>query len=149
MDSKVIIPFSLKDDFLGKPVTTRIFEFSWILAIAIIIICCLNGYIYSSFIAALATLILTIFPVIIAKKFPILLLPAWFLWMKLAMVLNKIMTPVILTILWTLVVIPIGFLLKVLGKRTLDMTYKQSGTVSYWKDCTAVDNDVTKFKRQF
>jgi Saxitoxin biosynthesis operon protein SxtJ len=62
---------------------------------------------------------------------PSVLAPFNRLWTKLALVLSKIMNPVIMGVLFFLVVTPIGLVMRVLGKRTLALEFDPA-TPSYW-----------------
>jgi hypothetical protein len=52
-------------------------------------------------------------------------------WMKFALVMNWISTRVILTLLFCLAIIPIGLLMRILGKRPLAVGFDK-GADSYW-----------------
>ena len=53
-------------------------------------------------------------------------------WMLLAEKINKIMTPVILSITYYLMITPIGLLLRILGKDILELKIDKNKT-SYWE----------------
>ena len=65
--------------------------------------------------------------------FPILLSPLEWIWMRLAHVLGFIMTRVILTITYVLVIVPTGLVFRLLGKDLLDRKLDRDAT-SYWVD---------------
>jgi hypothetical protein len=62
---------------------------------------------------------------------PALLKPVQRIWMSLAIVIGWFMTRVILTVLFYLVVTPIGILARIFGKRFLDTKF-DGNTDSYW-----------------
>ena len=62
---------------------------------------------------------------------PILLSPIEWVWMKLAHVMGFVMTRVILTVTYVLIVVPTGLIFKLLGKDLLDRKLDQKAT-SYW-----------------
>jgi Na+/proline symporter len=62
---------------------------------------------------------------------PSLLAPANRLWTKLALLLSKIMNPIIMGILFFLVVAPIGLLMRLTGKRPLALEFDPAAK-SYW-----------------
>jgi len=63
--------------------------------------------------------------------FPIILMPLEWIWMKLASVLGFIMTHILLTLFFYLVMTPIGIILRIVGKDTLKLkSSKNSDT--YW-----------------
>ena len=65
-----------------------------------------------------------------AIAFPKLLRPIEFVWMKFAMVMGAVMTRVILTIVFIIVVTPIGILMRTFGKDP--MRLKKRSEDSYW-----------------
>lgn len=62
---------------------------------------------------------------------PIVLKPIQKIWMAIALVMGSIMTRVILSVLFYLVITPIGIICRVLGKDILDLTIDKSRE-SYW-----------------
>ncbi len=82
----------------------------------------------------------TLAPVLLGL--PVLLLggglfaPAWLRWphrwwMRISLVLGWVMTRVLLTLLWYLVVTPIGLVARMLGKHFIELAIDRSAT-SYW-----------------
>lgn len=62
---------------------------------------------------------------------PILLKPLYIIWMTFAAILGWIMTRLILTLLFYVIITPIGIMLKVIGKDVLEIK-KQAVKESYW-----------------
>jgi hypothetical protein len=79
---------------------------------------------------------------------PALLVPLWRGWMGLALVLNRIMTPVLLFLLWWTLVVPIGLLLRVLRIHPLTMSFR-TNEESYWIPRDPKKNDFKLLERQF
>ena len=61
----------------------------------------------------------------------ILLKPIYILWMAFAIILGWIMTRLILSLLFYVIITPIGVILKIIGKDSLELK-KQSVKESYW-----------------
>ncbi len=61
------------------------------------------------------------------------LVRVYLIWMGLALVMGAIMTRVILTLVYVLMVTPIGLALRVFGKDLLDLR-RQPGAATYWRD---------------
>ena len=74
---------------------------------------------------------------IAALATPSLLRPIEWAWMKLAHVLSIVMTSVLLTLTYYLVMTPMGFLMKLLGKDPMERKFDR-GKESYW---IAIDPD--------
>ena len=58
------------------------------------------------------------------------------------------MTGVILSVLWTLAMIPLAILLRMIGKRVMDVTYRTS-VDTYWETRTDAMNDFKLLERQY
>jgi hypothetical protein len=79
---------------------------------------------------------------------PQLLNPINKVWMGLAIVLGFIMTRVILTTLFYLVITPIGFLAKIFGKKFMDLKYDRSAK-TYWEKRSIIQKKQIDYERQF
>ena len=79
---------------------------------------------------------------------PQLLKPINKVWMELAIVLGFIMTRVILTTLFYLVITPIGFLAKIFGKKFMLLKYDKSAK-TYWEKRSIIPKKQIDYERQF
>jgi Saxitoxin biosynthesis operon protein SxtJ len=79
---------------------------------------------------------------------PQLLKPLNKIWMGLAIVLGFIMTRVILTTLFYLVITPIGFLAKIFGKKFMLLKYDKSAK-TYWEKRSVIHKKPIDYERQF
>ena len=79
---------------------------------------------------------------------PRVLLPVWRGWMKFAMFLGIIVTTIIISLAWALVVIPTAMVLRIVRKRVMDMSYGLD-VESYWEERDAKLNDYKLLERQF
>ncbi|MBV8851593.1 MAG: hypothetical protein JOZ16_18620 [Methylobacteriaceae bacterium] len=79
---------------------------------------------------------------------PSLLAPFNRLWTKLALLLSKVMNPVIMAILFFLVVAPIGLLMRLFGKRPLALEIDPAAK-SYWIERTPPAPLPGSMKNQF
>tara|TARA_Y200000002_G_C22208104_1_gene466204 strand:+ start:18 stop:401 length:384 start_codon:yes stop_codon:yes gene_type:complete len=73
-----------------------------------------------------------------------LLLPLNKLWFKFGLILGKTISPIIMGIIFFLVVTPIGFIMRLIGKDVLNLKY--SNHKSYWIKKTGPKS---KMKNQF
>ena len=80
--------------------------------------------------------------------FPLLLKPVQKLWMSLAVLLGWLMTRVIVTILFYLVVTPIGILARLCGKDFLNTKLDKSAG-SYWIRRKQTTPDKQAYEKQF
>jgi hypothetical protein len=86
--------------------------------------------------------------ILFGALFPQLLKPLNRIWMSLAIVLGFIMTRVILTTLFYLVITPIGFLAKIFGKKFMALKYDRSAK-TYWEKRTTIQKKQIDYERQF
>ena len=79
---------------------------------------------------------------------PRLLKPVQKIWMTLAVSISWVMTRVILSLLFYLVVTPIGILAKMIGKDFLDLKFNRN-TKSYWIARKQANFDKRNYENQF
>ena len=79
--------------------------------------------------------------------FPIVLKPIQKIWMAFALIMGSIMTRVILSVLFYLVITPISLLSRLSGKDFLDLKFDKSAS-SYWIARKATFNK-TNYENQF
>jgi len=88
----------------------------------------------------------------IALVMSLALQPIWLrffrLWMKFAEVLSWVMTRVILSLCFYLVVTPIGLAMRLFGKRPLDLRFKD-GKPSYWVDKPEGEYTLDRYRKVF
>ena len=70
------------------------------------------------------------------------------LWMKFAEGLSWVMTRVILSVFFYLIITPIGLLLRLFGKRPLDMKFKD-GKATYWIDKPKGEYTLERYRKVF
>lgn len=69
--------------------------------------------------------------IILGAVIPLILKPIYYIWMVFATILGWIMTRVILTVIFYLIVTPIGLIAKIFRKKFLDLSFKTNDT-TYW-----------------
>jgi hypothetical protein len=79
---------------------------------------------------------------------PRVLLPVWRLWMKFAHYLSILMTAVLLSATWCLAFIPMAGILKALGIKRMDRSFKE-GAESYWEKRDPKYDDFKRLKLQY
>ena len=77
---------------------------------------------------------------------PIVLKPVYKIWMTLAVILGYVMTRIILLIMFFGVITPVAFLMRSLGKNTLETTINKRSK-SYWKKKQTPDNVESYFNQ--
>lgn len=79
---------------------------------------------------------------------PILLRPIHKVWMILAVLLGWVMTRMILSVLFYLVVTPIGLLARLFGKGRLNLAFDKSAE-SYWRSKDNTRQETSDYEKQF
>lgn len=86
--------------------------------------------------------------ILFGTLFPKILKPLNRIWMSLAIILGFIMSRVILTILFYLVLTPIGILAKLVGKKFMILKYDKSAK-TYWEKRNIIHKKPIDYERQF
>lgn len=85
---------------------------------------------------------------LLGAAIPAVLKPIYSVWMALAVVLGFIMTRVILTIVFYLVVTPIGLIMRAVGRDPLDRKL-DSNASSYWLEKTYRDESAARLEKYY
>jgi multisubunit Na+/H+ antiporter MnhG subunit len=88
-----------------------------------------------------------LFFILAALTVPIIIKPVFILFLYIAFVLGWVMTRVILSLLFYLVITPIGLIAKLFGKKFLDMKFSREKE-SYWLE-TGEDEGVKSYEIQY
>ena len=79
---------------------------------------------------------------------PRALFPVWKAWMKFAHYLSIVMTGVILGLTWCLAFVPMAFILRVVGVKRMDRSFKD-GAESYWETRDTKYDDFKRIELQY
>lgn len=138
----------LDEKSFGKPIRQHVKEFGALFGlIALLFI----GYaMYKSLALYLVAIgaVAAVFFIGSGYLFPAVLHPAWKAWMGMAHYMGIVMTTLILSIAWIIVVIPVAVLLKVVKKKVMDLTYDPA-IESYWNDRADKYHDFKLLENQF
>jgi hypothetical protein len=143
------IPTTLDGDFLKKPVRRCVAEFGYILFGFLTLIAIYRLYYYSQLYVAAYLLGSGALVLVLAKFIPISIFFLWRLWMMVALLLSRVMTPLILGLMWVVAVIPTAVALKVAGIMIVDMRFRDESAPTYFKTRDPKSNDFELLKRQF
>ncbi len=86
--------------------------------------------------------------VVVGTIVPILVKPFYYAWMTLAVVMGFVMTRVILTIFFVVVLCPVGFFFKLIGRDALHRKIDRSAS-SYWIEKSYPIPDRTRLEKFF
>ena len=92
--------------------------------------------------------LLSVFFLFFGLVLPAFLKPIHKIWMGLALVLGSIMTRVILSVLFYLVITPLGLISRLSGKDFLDLKFNKSAS-SYWIQRKKVIFEKANYEKQF
>ncbi|NDC39227.1 MAG: hypothetical protein EBZ48_14470 [Proteobacteria bacterium] len=84
----------------------------------------------------------------VARYAPKVMYPVWKGWMAVGMALGAVVNAVLLSVVWAAMVIPLGILLRVLGKKVMDLSFRAPVT-TYWQDRREELASFTLMERQF
>ncbi len=138
----------LEENYYGKPKRIHVQEFACIFAIIAFAVAGYKLYYYADIPYASVASLIGAALVLLGYRAPIVLYPLWKGWMALAHVLGTCMTFLILSAMWFVVALPIAVILKVIGKKVMDLRYDQKLT-TYWEDRPEKYHDFKLLERQF
>ena len=87
--------------------------------------------------------------VVLGTIAPLLLRPIYRLWMLIAVSLGFVMTRVILTLFYYLVLTPVGLLFRLIGRDALHRKLDRNGSSSYWIEKEYPITDRSRFENFF
>lgn len=146
MNQEIKIPF-LDRQWMGRSNRIHLREFGIVFGIFFIILCGWSVWKHGDFQAALIRIYIAAGFVFFGYACPIALWPLWKAWMAFGHVLGMVMNAVILSIVWTLLLLPFAILLRIIGKKVMDTTFRTAAP-SYYEDRPA-QTDFSLLKRQF
>lgn len=120
--------------YYRKPIRQHVKEFGALFGAILLTIAAVQIYkgkepLVPSLLIGLATVF-----VVLGYKAPALLQPLWSGWMKIAQILGSVMTILLLGIAWMLVLMPVSLIMRLVGKKVMDLQFKKGKVESYWKD---------------
>ena len=138
----------LDASWMGKPVRQHIKEFGQIFSTLFFAIAAFKAYHNKSVETLLIWSSLAVVFGVLGYRAPHVLHPLWKGWMKLAHYLSIVMTFVILSLAWTIGFLPMAFILRILGIKRIDTSYK-TGVATYWESRDPKYDDFKRLENQF
>lgn len=138
----------LSELFFNRPIRQHVREFGHIFGLIGLLVALYIAYRGGSVANSGAVAITSLLLVSLCTFTPRVMLPVWRGWMGFARVFERFSTVTILGLMWGLMMIPIGLLLKIIGIRVMDMRYK-ADVQSYWLDVPAAKTDFQLLERQY
>jgi hypothetical protein len=85
---------------------------------------------------------------VLAVTVPAVLAPLNRLWMRLGLLLHRIVNPIVLGVMFLTAIVPIGLLMRLFGKDLLRLTFSKDAS-SYWINRDPKGPEPQSLKRQF
>ena len=139
-------PHYLDQLYYGRPKRIHVSEFGAIIAIILFIIAGFKAY-GGNALSASSWILVGIVIAETGYRLPAVLYPIWKGWMKFAHVLGAIMTFLILTVGWFLLVIPTALALRVFRIKVMDLRFN-ADVESYWEPRADKLHDFKLLERQ-
>lgn len=134
--------------YFRKTIRQHVKEFACVMSLVALAIAGYKIYRHADYSWGLGLIALALLILFLGYLTPHILRPIWRGWMYLAEKLGYVMSIVILSIAWTLALIPIAFMVKLFRARTMDLTFRTS-VESYWEKRDPKYDDFQLLKRQF
>ncbi len=147
-DDKAPVLGALDQTYFGRPIRQHIKEFAAILATISFAIAAAKLYKHAPVAVFAGWVAGGVIITALGYLVPIVLLPVWRAWMKLAHVLSIVMTCVILGLVWTIGFVPMALVLKALRIKTIDTSFR-ANVDSYWEKRDVKYDDFRRLEQQF
>lgn len=138
----------LGDYYYRKPVVKHVYEFAVLFATILFVYGAWKGWKLGDLILMASCTVVGSLLVMVGRYLPKLLLAPWRSWMIFGALLGSVMSIVILSLLWFVMVTPIALFLKIVGIKVMDMGFR-SQQPSYWLKRDIKKDDFKLLERQF
>lgn len=116
----------------GKTIGEHVRQFGLLWLVVGMLVACYFGY-HGSLAVAATGAIGGVALLLLSRIVPHALVPLWRGWMAIGIYLGMVATPVLLTIVWFLMVIPISLILRLLGTQVVNKRFRED-IPSYWEE---------------
>ncbi len=129
-----------------KAETTELRKFGWVVGLAFLLLAAFLWWRGISWFQVPAWIGGTL--VVLGTLVPKILRPVYFAWMSMAVVMGFVMTRVLLTIFFFLVIVPVGLFFRLIGRDALQRKIDPEAT-TYWIDKEYAIKDRSRFEKFF
>lgn len=138
----------LDERWMGKSVRRHVREFGVIFGVLCGVVAAIKGY-KGAPVTTMVTWVAS-GALITATGFlaPNVLRPFWRAWMKFAHYLSKVMTFLLLSIVWSIGFVPMAFVMRLFGVKPMDLSYR-AGATSYWNKRDTSRDDFKRLEQQY
>jgi hypothetical protein len=138
----------LEELYFGKSIKKHIGDFVHIWLLILTVIIAFKVYKYGIFDSLIIWASVLFLLKVILELAPSFYYPLWKVWMYLSVILGFFVTSMLLILIWFLIFIPIGILLKIIGKEVMNTKFKTSQE-SYWIVRDLKKSDFKLLEKQF
>lgn len=132
----------------GKTIRLQVQEFGAIFAVIFTVIGGFQWFHHHRPSVALGLFVAAAFFYIVARYAPKVMHPLWKGWMALGAVMGFVVNTVLLSLVWAAMVVPLALLLRIIGKRVMDLSFK-APVNTYWEERSEERASFTLLERQF
>ena len=133
--------------WFNKPVRQHVREFACVLSIIFLVIAAFQARKHHLDVV-FALLGMTFCVLLSGYLMPALLHPVWRSFLRVGEALGLVVTCLIVSLAWCIVVLPIAFLLKAIGKKVMTMEFR-TAQASYWEARDPKHDNFQLLERQF
>ena len=156
LEPAVLAPYSnkkpqvhyLDELWVRKPIRQHVWEFACVIALVMFVIAGVMAWRHQAVATASAVVFTGLLLLLLGAKVPGMLHPVWKSWMALATLIGTVMTTIILSLGWTILIIPFALVMPAVGKHVMDLKY-DTAVASYWETRDSKFDDFKLLERQF
>jgi hypothetical protein len=141
-------PLSLDALYFGRSVRQHVREFAAVFSFLALVIVAVRAWDGKPLFGCLVISMASVGLYALGRTRPALLVPFWRGWMWIGEMLHLVLTPLILFLMWWVLVVPIGTLLRLCRIKVLDLRFRVP-VDSYWVDRKPEKNEFRLLERQF
>lgn len=134
--------------YFGKPVSLHVKEFGQLFGLIFLGLAAFALYFHGIGVKSTIYLSLATVFLVLGYQSPRLLYPLWNVWMGFAERLGAVMSFLILSIAWTIMVVPMGLLLRIIRKKVMILSFRTNES-SYWEVRDSKLDNPKLLERQF
>lgn len=138
----------LDELYFRKPIRVHVRETFAILATILLAVAAFKIWRHSDFVLGLSLSGAGILIALCGYLLPRMMLPVWRGLIKVAAVMERVMSTLILVLAWTLMMIPMAFILRIIGVKVMDTTFRQP-VETYWETRDKKYDDFKRLELQY
>lgn len=138
----------LEERYYGKPIRQHVKEFGALWGAILLGVAAYRGWHGHALSETVLLTSLAGLLVLVGYRLPRVLRPIWRAWMALGHLLGMVVTFVLMSAVWIVMVIPLALGLRIFGKKVMEMRFR-SAAQSYWEDIPVAQQDFKLLERQF